>query len=221
MTATAAAGSTRDENLALLFQEVFTVIVRLRSNRQELSDVESFRRSVKEALKTVIQDARNQAGYLADDIRMATLAIVGFLDESILNMRHPMFAEWPQKPLQEELFGVHMAGELFFQNVEKLLARPDSADLADLLEVHYLCLLLGYGGRYSIGARGELESIKNAIADRITRIRGKSTEPFFEFVPEAGVPSSAQDPWVKRLLIGAIAMLGLVMVLFMIYTLAL
>ena len=69
---------------------------------------------------------------------MATLAVVGFLDESILNTRNPLFADWPRKPLQEELFGIHMAGEVFFQNVEQLLGRNDSADLADLLEVHYL-----------------------------------------------------------------------------------
>jgi type VI secretion system protein ImpK len=221
MTATGAASPARTDNLALMFQEILTVIVRLRSNRQELSDAESFRMSVKEALKTVIQEARSQGGYAAEDIKMATLALVGFLDESILNMRNPLFAEWPRKPLQEELFGIHMAGELFFQNVEKLLVRQDSADLADVLEVHYLCLLLGYGGRYSVGGRGELEAIKNTLGERIRRIRGRSSDPFTEFVPEPETAPSADDPLVKKLLYAALACFVLVVVLFIVFKLAL
>src|SRR5690349_1717416 len=98
-------GTARAENLSLVFQEVLTAIVRLRSKRQELSDAESFRFQIREALKSAIQQAKNQAGYSAEDIRMATLALVGFLDESVLNSGDPIFAAWPRKPLQEELFG--------------------------------------------------------------------------------------------------------------------
>ena len=90
--------------------------------------------------------------------------MVAFLDESILNSRNPLFADWPRKPLQEELFGTHMAGEVFFQNLQKLLGRTDSHELADLLEVYYLCLLLGFGGRYSMGNKGDLRAIMDAVA---------------------------------------------------------
>src|SRR5664279_2730327 len=182
--ATGPTGVARADNLALIFQEVLTAIVRLRSNRQELTDAESFRYYMREAIKTAIQEARNQAGYNADDIKMATLALVGFLDESILNTHNPIFADWPRKPLQEELFGIHMAGEIFFRNLEQLMGRPDSADLADLLEVHYLCLLLGFGGRYSIGNKGDLQSITQATGERIRRIRGVSSDPFMEILNE-------------------------------------
>jgi type VI secretion system protein ImpK len=207
-------GPTRAENLALIFQEVLTAIVRLRCNRQELSDAESFRFYMREAIKTSIQEARNQAGYSADDIKMATLALVGFLDESVLNTRNPLFADWPRKPLQEELFGIHMAGEIFFRNLEQLMGRPDSADLADLLEVHYLCLLLGYGGRYSLGGKGELQGITNATGERIRRIRGVSSDPFMEILNEPEVVKTTQDPWVKKFLIGAVACFVLMLVLF-------
>ncbi len=81
----AATPSTRTDNLALIFQEVLTAIVRLRSNRQELSDAESFRFYMREAIKSAIQEARAHGGYNADDIKMATLALTGFLDESVLN----------------------------------------------------------------------------------------------------------------------------------------
>jgi len=218
---TAPIGANRTDNLALIFQEVLTAVVRLRSNRQELSDAESFRFSMREAIKAAIQEARTHGGYNADDIKMATLALVGFLDESVLNLRNPMFADWPRKPLQEELFGIHMAGEIFFRNLEQLMGRTDSVDLADLLEVHYLCLLLGYGGRYSIGGKSELQSITNAVGERIKRIRGASYDPFMEVLNEPEVVKVTEDPWVKKFLIIAIACFVLMVGLFITFKLTL
>jgi len=213
--------ATRTDNLALIFQEVLTAIVRLRSNRQELSDAESFRFSMREAIKAAIQEARTHGSYNAEDIKMGTLALVGFLDESVLNLRNPMFADWPRKPLQEELFGIHMAGEIFFRNLEQLMGRADSADLADLLEVHYLCLLLGYGGRYSIGGKGELQSLTTATGDRIKRIRGASYDPFLQVLNEPEVVKPTEDPWIKKLVIVAAACFVLVLALFVTFKIVL
>jgi type VI secretion system protein ImpK len=206
--------AARPDNLALLFQEVLTAIVRLRSNRQQLTDAESFRYHMREALKSAAQEARNRAGYSGEDIRMATLAVVGFLDESVLNTRNPLFADWPRKPLQEELFGIHMAGEVFFQNLEQLLGRTDSTDLADLLEVHYLCLLLGYTGRYSGSRGGELQAVMAATADKIRRIRGASGDLSPSWAPQGEVARVAKDRWVRTLMIAAVVSLLLTVILF-------
>jgi len=213
--------SSRPENLALIFQELFTAIVRLRSNRQAVSDAESFRHHIREAVKTAAQEARNRAGYSTEDIRKATLAVVGFLDETILNLQSPLFANWPRQPLQEELFGTHMAGEVFFQDLQELLGRNDSEDLADVLEVHYLCLLLGYGGRYSLGNRGELQSIISATARKIQRIRGDFAGLSPAWKPPAEQGKKAQDPWARRFLFGAVACFALAVLLFVAYKLLL
>src|SRR3712207_8188758 len=37
------------------------------------------------------------------------------------------------RSIQEELFGTHVAGEVFFQNLKELLQRADSHDTADVL----------------------------------------------------------------------------------------
>ena len=50
-------------------------------------------------------------GYTDEDIHLAIFAVVALLDESILNLRQPVFNEWVRKPLQEELFGRHVAGD--------------------------------------------------------------------------------------------------------------
>src|SRR5260370_11786724 len=79
-----------DENLALVFQEILTAIERLRSNRQVVPDAEAFRAQIREAFKSADREGR-QRGYSPEDIRLATFAVVAFLDESILNSRNPVF----------------------------------------------------------------------------------------------------------------------------------
>jgi type VI secretion system protein ImpK len=207
----------RTDNLALAFQETLTAIVRLRSNRQAVSDSNSFRIHMREALKSADQEARKR-GYSGDLIQLATFAVVAFLDESILNSRNPLFADWPRKPLQEELFGTHMAGEVFFQNLQKLLGQTDSIELADLLEVYYLCVLLGFGGRYSMGNKGDLRAIMAAVGEKIRRIRGYSPElsPAWR-LPQEAARRMTGDPWQRKLVFIALGCLGLALVLFVIF----
>ncbi|MCZ2151205.1 MAG: type IVB secretion system protein IcmH/DotU [Bryobacterales bacterium] len=216
-----AAVSRRPENLALVFQELITVIERMRSNRQPVTDAAAFRHQVREALKTGDAEARRR-GYTAEDIQLAIFAVVAFLDETILNLRWPAFADWPRQPLQEELFGHHIAGEIFFQNLQALLGRNDSQELADLLEVYQICLLLGFAGRYSIGGRAELRSMIEAVHLKIKRIRqsGPEISPRWA-LPNESFSFSSVDVWVKRLLIGTGVCVALAILLFAIYKLTL
>src|SRR5215217_600354 len=116
------------ENLAFTFQELLTVGERLRSYRQQVSDAQTFRAQLWAGVKQADEESRRR-GYSADDIELAIFAVVAFLDESILNLRSPIFADWPRQPMQEERYGHHIAGEIFFQNLQKLMGRTDSHDL--------------------------------------------------------------------------------------------
>ena len=64
-----------------------------------------------------------------------------------------------------------IAGEIFFKNLQNLMGRNDSHELADILEVYYLCMLLGFAGRYSLGGKGDLYAIQQQTGDKIQRIR--------------------------------------------------
>lgn len=187
----------RTDNLALSFQELFTVIVRLRSNRQQVSDVNSFRSHLLNALKQSEAESR-KAGSSQEDTRLAVFALVAFLDEAILNSDNPVFRDWSRRPLQEEVFGSHIAGEMFFTGVDRLLQRDDSLALADVLEVYYLCLLLGYGGRYSMGARGNLQQITEKVGRRIFHIRRNMLPPDPGPPPDP-VMARRADGWVRIL----------------------
>ena len=203
----------RSENLALVFQEILTATVRLRSNRQAVSDADQFRSSMRDALKTADQEGRKK-GYSGDDLRLAIFAVIAFLDESVLNSANPVFAQWPRKPMQEELFGGHMAGETFFQNIDALMRRPDSAEVADVLELYDLCLLLGYQGRYTLGNRGELRSIKESITDKIFRIRQDRGALSPAWAPPSQGPSPTSDRVMRWLMYAAIAFFAIACFLF-------
>ena len=211
----------RPDNLALAFQEILTVVERLRSNRQPIPDAATFRYQFREALKQADAEARKR-GYTAEDIQLAIFAVVAFLDESIFNLRSPVFADWPRQPLQEEFFGHHIAGEVFFQHLQKLLGANENHTTADVLEIYHLCMLLGFAGRYSIGGRAELRSLMEQTAEKIRRIRKTPPDlsPRWRIPPEA-VQVSGKDPMLKRFLIGAVACLALTLVLFTIYKIVL
>jgi type VI secretion system protein ImpK len=210
----------RQENLALIFQEVITAIERLRGSRQGVADAQSFRQHTQDALRAAATQAM-AAAYAGEDVRLATFVTVAFLDESVLNSQNPIFADWLRKPLQEELFKTHLAGEKVFEHLDEILARPDSTDLADLLEVHYLCLLLGFRGKYRVGNQGELGQKMAVIAEKIRRIRG----PAGQLSPVWALPQDnvreMRDPWVKRLGIIAVSALVLMVLLFVVYKVSL
>jgi len=187
----------RGWNLALGFQEVFTAVVRLRYNRQAVMDAEAFRAQMRQGLRVAEQEARSR-GCNPEDVKQVIFAVVAFLDESVLSSGNPVFANWPRLPLQAELFGNQLAGEIFFQELQKTLNRNDSNEAADLLEVYYLCLLLGFKGRYAAG--GDLRGIMAAIQEKIRRIRG----PAGPLSPRGAIPADAvrivQSDRVSRVL---------------------
>lgn len=212
----ASAVPTRTGALGLALQEAFTVTCRLRSNRQVAADSGQFRQHIKGLLGKADADAR-ALGYDPQDVKLAIYAFVAFLDESVLRSPQAIFRDWAGQPLQEEVFGEHMAGENFFRNLGELMHRPDSDSLADLLEVHELCLLLGFKGRYGGHDDAALGSTTSALQDRISRIRGRPSG-FGDgwHIPDETIEVPA-DPWVRRLAYIAIATAVLAIVLWVLY----
>jgi type VI secretion system protein ImpK len=195
----------RGWNLALEFQEVFTIVGRVRYNRQAVSDANAFRAEMKKHLRMAEERVRGR-GYPPEDVKQVIFAVVAFLDESVLSSRNPTFSDWPRLPLQAELFGNQLGGELFFTELQKLMNRSDSNEVGDLLEVYGLCLLLGFKGRYAAGGAGDLKAMKMAVQEKLRRIRGSSGM----LSPRGMIPADAvrvvqSDPWMRKLVIATIA----------------
>ncbi len=204
----------RTWNLALAFQEILTAVVRVRYGGQAVTNVQAFRNDLRQALQAACADAQAH-GYSSEDAQRAMFAVVAFIDESVLNSRNPVFADWPRMPLQEEFYGGHVAGELFFRDLQAVLERMDSVATADLLEVYCLCLMLGYKGKYGAGAGGELPGIIAKVRDKMYRMRGDSRalapRPAF---PSEPPPAARRDSWTRRLAIAAIVLFAVGAILF-------
>jgi len=200
--------------LALAYQEPLTVAARIRQNRFQAPDPGQFRNHVRNLLGQA-DSAIRQGGYPPDFAKLATYAVVALLDESILNAPGPLRGDWIGYPLQQELFGENVAGESFYLQLRDLLARPESGDLADILEIFLLCLLLGFKGRYAASDGAEIQGLVTATSQKIHRIRG-GVGPF---TPQARLPENEPAPerkdlWIPRLTRMTLAGLVVLVVLF-------
>jgi type VI secretion system protein ImpK len=202
----------RVNSLAFSFQEVLTAILRVRFERQQVQDAESFRAQMRRSIQAAMQEAR-ALGYSSDTVQMSVFAVVAYLDESVLNQQGPAFGDWARRPLQEELFGGHLAGETFFLNLRKLLGQQDSSEVADALELHCLCLQMGYRGRYALGDSGELHQLLRMAQEKIQRIRGAAHLLPLMAPPEVR-PARTKDSWSRALLITTCVLAALTVIAF-------
>lgn len=209
----------RTNSLALSFQDVITVVLRMRYGTQRVADAAGFRASIRKMIASAVQEVRS-LGYSDASSHMALYAIIGFLDESVLNSGDPVFADWARRPLQEEMFGGHFAGETFFRQIADLLNAPESTEVADVLELHALCLLLGYRGKYAFGDAGEIHGILNRIRDKILRIRGPLALARLTEVPEIKI-ASGRDGWIFGLWLTAAVLVLCIIAALVIYTVTL
>jgi type VI secretion system protein ImpK len=204
----------RPGRLALACQEAITAVVRVGSARSQVADAEAFRQQIKQILSAAHDDAR-KAGYSSEDVRAAVYAVVVLLDESVLQSGQAAFGEWARRPLQEELFGGHVGGEVFYERMRELMGREDAEIAADVLEVYLLCLLLGFRGRYAGAGEAERQQWMSSAAQRVARWRRlDALSPAWAPPPKERIRPPA-DPWVLRLAIGAVAFLVIALVLFL------
>jgi type VI secretion system protein ImpK len=208
------------KNLALLYEGVFTVIVRIQAHRQQASQAETFRERIKASLADVEREGAS-AGYTIRDIRDTHFAVVAYLDSVVLHSSDGIRSEWERRTLQEELFGQTDAGVAFFEKLDEFKSREDSAPLADVLEVYLLCLLLGFEGRYSGRLRGELDSIVEKLRRRINSIRGGDNpiSPSKVLPPASNSPTLEMPPRFDRFGILALAAASLAVLLFLLFKL--
>jgi type VI secretion system protein ImpK len=106
-------------------------------------DVETLRLRIDEQFRDMDVRAR-QADIPQQDVQLAKYAIAAFIDETILTSSWAIKDAWADKPLQLAYFNDFSAGEEFYTKIDA--AR--GAKNASVLEVYYLCLALGFRGKY-------------------------------------------------------------------------
>jgi type VI secretion system protein ImpK len=95
-------------------------------------------------------------------------ALAAFMDETVLTNDFPLREEWEKFPLQLEYFKEHLAGVKFFERLDDLLRSIETE--ADVVEVYYVCMLLGFKGKYKIYLEDQLKGVIENTAEHLRRV---------------------------------------------------
>jgi type VI secretion system protein ImpK len=130
---------------------------------------EDLRKSIALLLQNIDREAKRY-GHSEEDVKATRYALCALIDETILNSRWSFKDQWAERPLQLEYFGEHMAGERFFDLLERV--RQKGRRKADLLEVFCMCLILGFQGKYKLHGRDELAKLTHGLVEEANEHQG-------------------------------------------------
>lgn len=126
--------------------ECLMLILQLRSTN-DYGNPDSLSSHLAQMFERFEREARS-AGIDNEKILKAKFALVAFLDETIISSSWNQKEIWLSEPLQIKMFDTFNAGEEFFTYLEEL--RQRSSANKEVLEIYYLCLALGFKGRYQL-----------------------------------------------------------------------
>ncbi|MCF5166610.1 DotU family type IV/VI secretion system protein [Pseudomonas congelans] len=126
-----------------------------------------------------------------DQLLAARYVLCTVVDEAVLNTVWGSQSDWSKISLLSRFHKETFGGEKFFQLLEKLSA--NAFRHLSMLELMYLCLALGFEGKYRSHRRNgnELEDIRHNLYLQIKHVRGdvsRTLSPYWQ-----GVRSSAAD----------------------------
>jgi type VI secretion system protein ImpK len=133
---------------------LLTLAVQLR-HAEHYSNVEGLRETLMREIKRLNENL-SKHGIEANTIKAVSYNLCAFLDETVLYT--PWGANnslWRTQGLSVIFHNDTFGGERFFQWLAEVLQKP--TQYLDLLEFLYLCLSLGFQGRYRHLANGEIQ----------------------------------------------------------------
>jgi type VI secretion system protein ImpK len=111
-------------------------------------------------------------GAESSQVMAARYVLCSVVDEAVVTTPWGNESEWSQMSLLSSFHNETFGGEKFFQLLDRLSKNPIKH--LPMLELMYLCLALGFEGKYRVQARGvlELEGIRDALYRQIRQLRG-------------------------------------------------
>lgn len=158
-------GSNRD--LPGLCTDLFLIVIRMRE-AEDLGDPASLRKLISYFLNLFEKNCKAM-GISEDSILEAKYALVALMDETVLSVPGVCRDYWFSRPLQLDLFGDNIAGQEFYAKLEKMQLQTEKKK--DVLEIYYICLSLGFEGKYKIFNAEERFFIMDELGRKIRRTR--------------------------------------------------
>jgi type VI secretion system protein ImpK len=134
-------------------------------------DVQALRRHGLEEIRR-FEDRARASGIQNETVLAARYAICAALDEAVLSTPWGAQSEWTQQSLLVALHREAWGGEKFFEMLDRVSRDPKHH--IDLMEILYLCLAMGFAGKYQVATRGQsqLLDIQHDLFRKIREYRG-------------------------------------------------
>ena len=145
------------------------------------------------------------AGIAAQTITAARYVLCSTLDESVMNTPWGQQSGWAAKTLLVVFHGESYGGEKFFVILDRLCA--DFSRHIDLIELMYICLTLGFGGRYQIEADGRAK-LADIQEDLYRRLKGQRAPAAEELAPHWKGIEDRRNPLVRHVPLWVIVAAG-------------
>lgn len=171
---TGAAYFRTDRGLNPLVNAASTLIAVYEKTRQSVKhpDVGGLHQRLVNEIKAFEARARDQ-GIRQEIILSARYLMCSVLDEAVLNTPWGSESAWAQRTLLTVFHSETSGGEKSFLILDRMRQAP--ADNLDIIELFYICLSLGFEGKYRLINRGRdaLDQIKEDLFAIIRRQRGE------------------------------------------------
>nr|WP_162235590.1 MULTISPECIES: type IVB secretion system protein IcmH/DotU [Pseudomonas syringae group] len=175
------------------------------SSTDSVGDIHSLNVQLSDQVKQFESEARQRA-IATDQMLAARYVLCTVVDEAVLNTPWGSKSDWSKISLLSRFHKETFGGEKFFQLLEKLSSNPFMH--LPMLELMYLCLALGFEGKYRSNLRrgNELEDIRDGLYRQIRHVRGDvsgTLSPHWQGVNSSGVRQLRVLPiWLIALFTG-------------------
>jgi type VI secretion system protein ImpK len=135
------------------------------------ADVDALRRQTTQEIRA-FEDRARASSVPPEDILAARYALCTVIDEAVMNTPWGAQSGWSAQSLLVTFHRESSGGEKFFQVLERVSADPGR--YLSLLELLYVCLALGFEGKFRLDDRGnaKLVEIRTDLYRRIQSVRG-------------------------------------------------
>ncbi|WP_339456204.1 type IVB secretion system protein IcmH/DotU [Pseudomonas sp. EA_65y_Pfl1_P120] len=150
--------------------ELLSEVVRLKHS-ESFEDLYELNERLTSGLKLFEVRALHN-GAESSQVMAARYVLCSVVDEAVVTTTWGNESEWSQMSLLSSFHNETFGGEKFFQLLDRLSKNP--VKHLPMLELMYLCLALGFEGKYRVQARGvlDLEGIRDALYRQIRQLRG-------------------------------------------------
>ena len=164
---------------------LFGLVIRLRK-LSHYDGVEALYGTVRDQISSLDEEVR-QHGYDSATLLAYRYALCSFIDEAVMGTPWGAHSRWAERSLLSVNHNETWGGEKFFTVLSRMMMDPER--YRDVLEFKYLCLCLGFKGKYGMQHdRNEaLQAIIVKLHRQLREMRGEAPEVLTE--PEKNIVS--------------------------------